>query len=213
MKHRIKLILAIMLPLVISIATTGCGNTAKHAIYLDFAGVNAAVSRSTHGLSLTLSLNAATYQPGAYIFIVLDEQNTLSSENKVRISYTWRLNDMVTSTPCNPANYPFGVAVYQGDYTADTLAKIKPLYIFDPRNMYHCIAGPSIYFTYVFKPLSDLIILRSDDAELNTMKDEIKINGYWTDSVEFKSFEPGVYTVAAADEWGALAVVHFTVMQ
>jgi len=36
-------------------------------------------------------------------------------------------------------------------------------------------------------------------------------NGYWTDSSEFKTFEPGVYTVAAADEWGALAIVHFTV--
>ena len=211
MKHRIKYTIAVILSLVISTATMGCSNTGKHAIYLDFAGVNSAISQSTHGLRLALALNATTYHPGTDIFIVLDEQNTLSSENKVRISYTWRLNDMVTSTPCNPANYPFGVAVYQGDYPADKLVKIKPLYLFDPRNIYHCAAGPSINFTYVFKPLSDIISLRPDEAELSTMKDEIKINGYWTDSAEFKSFEPGVYTVAAADEWGALAVVHFTV--
>jgi hypothetical protein len=211
MKHPTKYIISIMLSLVMSTVIVGCGVTAKPAIYLDFAGVNAAVSRSTHGLRLTLALNAAAYQPGTDIFIVLDEQNTLSSENKVRISYTWHLNGLVTSTPCNPANYPFGVAVYQGNYTTDKLAKIKPLYLFDPGNMYHCMAGPAINFTYIFKPLSDLISLRPDDAELNTMKDEIKINGYWTDSSEFKTFEPGVYTVAAADEWGALAIVHFTV--
>ena len=211
MKHRIKYTIAVILSLVISTTIMGCSNTGKPAIYLDFAGVNSAISQSTHGLHLALALNATIYHPGMDIFIVLDEQNTLSSENKVRISSKWRLNGLVTSTPCNHTKNPFGVAVYQGDYPADKLVKIKPLYLFDPRNMYHCVAGPSINFTYVFKPFSDLITLRPDDAELSTMKDEIKINSYWTDSGEFKTFEPGVYTVAAADEWGALAIVHFTV--
>jgi len=47
------------------------------------------------------------------------------------------------------------------------------------------------------------------------MKDEINIEGYWTNSgiYSFSNFKPGVYTVVAGDEWGALVVLHFTVSQ
>jgi hypothetical protein len=40
--------------------------------------------------------------------------------------------------------------------------------------------------------------------------------GYWASNnvgATFTNFEPGVYTVIAGDEWGALVVVHFTVSQ
>jgi hypothetical protein len=45
------------------------------------------------------------------------------------------------------------------------------------------------------------------------LKDEIGLKGYWTnDSVsQFNNFDPGVYTVIAGDEWGALVILHFTV--
>ncbi len=213
MKHGVGIIIIALALISTFVGLAGCSKSVAHAIYMDYEGVNAAVSKSTHGLSLTLALNAKAYQPGSEISIIVDEQNTLSTENRVRISYDWRLNGLVTSTFCNTNNYPFGVAVYAGDYPSDKLAKLKPVYISDPRIMYHCIAGPTNYFTYIFKPLSNIIWLRADGAELSPMKDEIKIHGYWTQSCEFGNFEPGVYTVAAGDEWGTLAVVHFTVTE
>ena len=39
------------------------------------------------------------------------------------------------------------------------------------------------------------------------------LKGYWTDDSypKFTYFDPGVYTVLGGDEWGNLALVHFTV--
>jgi hypothetical protein len=40
--------------------------------------------------------------------------------------------------------------------------------------------------------------------------------GYWTGAAPNaiqQNFDPGVYTVIAGDEWGALVFVHFTVSQ
>jgi hypothetical protein len=40
--------------------------------------------------------------------------------------------------------------------------------------------------------------------------------GYWASNevgAAFTNFGPGVYTVVAGDEWGALVVLHFTVSQ
>jgi hypothetical protein len=69
--------------------------------------------------------------------------------------------------------------------------------------------------------LSDNIISISNDNtySYNQLKYELVANGYWTkDSTDdynssFSNFNPGVYTVVAGDEWGALVVVHFTVSQ
>ena len=46
------------------------------------------------------------------------------------------------------------------------------------------------------------------------MQYELQLNGYWDgnpmEAVQ-DNFNPGVYTVVAGDEWGALVLVHFTV--
>jgi len=45
------------------------------------------------------------------------------------------------------------------------------------------------------------------------MNAEVQINGYWMagQNLNEDNFAPGVYTVVAGDEWGALVVLHFTV--
>jgi hypothetical protein len=49
------------------------------------------------------------------------------------------------------------------------------------------------------------------------IKSEIALEGYWHDSNMINNrliwFEPGIYTVVAGDEWGALVVLHFKVIQ
>jgi hypothetical protein len=83
--------------------------------------------------------------------------------------------------------------------------------------MHGCILRIGHNFAYDFKPLSDIEILDygTNNQDLNNivLKDEIGLKGYWTnDSVsQFNNFDPGVYTVIAGDEWGALVVLNFTV--
>jgi hypothetical protein len=75
-------------------------------------------------------------------------------------------------------------------------------------------------FSYGFQPLSDTAAIfqmpESDAAFTLEMKTEFEPapTGYWTGNVQnttLTDFEPGVYTVVAGDEWGALVVLHFTV--
>jgi hypothetical protein len=74
--------------------------------------------------------------------------------------------------------------------------------------------------SYVFQPLSDTAAIfqvpESDAAFTLEMKTEFEPapTGYWTSNAPnatLTNFQPGVYTVVAGDEWGALVVVHFTV--
>jgi hypothetical protein len=54
-----------------------------------------------------------------------------------------------------------------------------------------------------------------NNMEMNT-EFEPGPRGYWASNnigAAFTLFEPGVYTVVAGDEWGALVFVHFTVSQ
>jgi len=87
---------------------------------------NGSVAKSEHGLSLSLSLDATTYQPDQEISMVVDEENTLSSTNDVPSSQDYRLNTL-TLSECGMEFYPFGVSIFQGQYTLLTLPKTMPL--------------------------------------------------------------------------------------
>jgi hypothetical protein len=74
--------------------------------------------------------------------------------------------------------------------------------------------------SYVFQPLSDsaAVFQMSESTAVFTagMNAEFEPapTGYWASNnvgATFTNFEPGVYTVVAGDEWGAVVVVHFTV--
>jgi hypothetical protein len=57
---------------------------------------------------------------------------------------------------------------------------------------------------------SHQVILRTEK-----MNAQIHPAGYWTGSPNgaLINFVPGVYTVVAGDEWGAMVFLHFTVSQ
>jgi hypothetical protein len=70
---------------------------------------------------------------------------------------------------------------------------------------------------YVFQPSSDVATIfqssGTNPVSTENMNAEVQTNGYWMASQNLNeyNFTPGVYTVVAGDEWGALVVLHFTV--
>jgi len=181
-----------------------------------FGGVNSASSKSSDGLSLSLSLNATTYQPGQPVTIVIDETNTLPKTNNVPTSNKWPLTALGVG-PCGPINYPFGIAVFKGNYTSLNVLSMTPLKLYNPTAMYSCPAMLSGISTYEFEPLSDsaAIFQNSGTSPVLTenMNSEIHSTGYWVTNPNetLTDFDPGVYTVVGGDEWGDLVVAHFTV--
>jgi hypothetical protein len=73
--------------------------------------------------------------------------------------------------------------------------------------------------TYQFQPSSDTAVVfqlgNPDPVLSEKMTAVIQPAGYWTGSptAALTDFTPGIYTVAAGDEWGAIVILHFTVAQ
>jgi hypothetical protein len=185
-----------------------------------FNNGNSASSKSVSGLSLSLSLDSKTYQSGQQVGIYIDEKNTLSKTNTITTSAKWPVSGLGVG-PCGVLNYPFGIAIFKGSYTAANISSGVPLQIYEP-NIYHCPMILTDISSYVFQPLSDsaAVFQMSESTAVFTagMNAEFEPapTGYWASNevgAAFTNFGPGVYTVVAGDEWGALVVLHFTVSQ
>ncbi len=184
-----------------------------------FNNGNSTTSKSINGLELTLSLDSKTYQSGQQVGIDIDEKNTLSKTNTVTSSAKWPINGLGVG-PCGPLNYPFGIAIFKGSYTAANVSSATPLQIYQP-GIYMCPMILTDISSYVFEPLSDnaAVFQMSESTAVFTIAMDTEFEpapmGYWVSNnvgAAFTNFEPGVYTVVAGDEWGALVLVHFTVL-
>ena len=103
MKLQIKIIAVLLLLLILLTAVAGCitptsqssssntSNITMLPIVTNANGVNSAISKSKHGLSLSLTLLTSTYQPGQEVTIVINEYNTLSTTNNIPASNKWPL--------------------------------------------------------------------------------------------------------------------------
>jgi len=98
---------------------------------------NAVVIQSAHGLSLSLSLDSTTYYTGNRVSIVVNEKNTLSKTNKVATSEKWPVGGLSVG-PCGTYDYPFGEAIFQGNYMAANILSGTPLELYDPILRHSC---------------------------------------------------------------------------
>ena len=222
MKHGEKIIGAAILFLGIVLLLAGCGNSftlPSSRMTTNLSGVNSASSKSINGLSLSLSLDSTTYQPGHEITIILDEVNTLPNMNNIPKSDNWAY-DHLQRDPCDFIS-PFGAAIFRGDYTSLNFSAATPLTIYDPHATRLCPTNAPI-ISYSFQPSSDTANV-IEDSNLNPgnnsrqFKYEVTIKGYWPDNdyhstSQLIGFVPGIYTVVAGDEWGNLVLLHYTVI-
>jgi hypothetical protein len=146
----------------------------------------------------------------------------LLTENDVPVSDNWSYSNLGLG-PCDNGpggfGYPYGIAIFQGNYTPLNLSTATPLSLYDYSVIVPC-PGPMPSTAYDFKPLSDIAIVLSSASSFPNSTFAINIEfteaGYWTGvspGVTKHDFAPGVYTIVAGDEWGSLVVLHFTVSQ
>ncbi len=227
--------LAVWLVIAVTICTIGCSEKALPTPTLTSMptptpvvtpststpppNTSSTTSKSVKGLMLSLSLNSTTFQPGQEVSVVIDEQNTLATENNVSASNSWPLRGLSLG-PCGTLNYPFGVAIFQGNYTSSNVSSAMPLQLYNPEGIYSC---PALFLvnSYSFNPLSDTASVFGGCGSSNPnpcltdfkISSEITVTGYWSNDQEsvLGNFTPGVYTVVGGDEWGSLAVLHFVV--
>jgi len=171
-----------------------------------------------NGLSLRLSINATTIMSGQTVNVTVGDYNTLRTMENFSVLNSWPLKGLAVG-PCGTLNEPFGVAVFRGYYAASSISSAKALQLFAP-GIYTCPAILSGITQYSFYPQSSVAQIwgscSPEPCPFRTNPQSIRVNGFWNTVpiVQYSyhtELTPGVYTVAAGDEWGQLVLLYFVV--
>jgi len=171
------------------------------------------VNSPEKGLELSLALNASSLPTGKGIAATAVEMNTLATPNNVSAAADWPVGNLAVG-PCGPLNYPVGIAVLRGNYAAGNVSSAKALQIYHP-GVAACPMVLAGITSFEFQPSSDNATIfggcQPGGACLSEIVDStVSVNGYWNGGA-FTSFPCGFYTVVAGDEWGGIAMIHFSV--
>ncbi|HVB13094.1 MAG TPA: hypothetical protein VNE86_08155 [Nitrososphaerales archaeon] len=168
-------------------------------------------TQSSNGLELRLSVNATSITSGESVLITASEYNTLTTPNNVSVANLWGVNGLSLGSCSNEFVQPFGVAVFQGRYTTQNLSQATPLRIFP---ITACPMYVRLVTGYLFPPQSDVAaVLPGGSVTSGTpMAANLTVSHIYKGYTESQVLSPGVYTVVAGDEWGALTMLHFTVL-
>ena len=96
MKFRIGNILIVII--FISASAASCGNLTNTST----TAANNSVSPAVNGLSLSLSLDAATYELGQDVSIAVDVKNTWPETNHVPVLNDWSYNQLTETVAMRP---------------------------------------------------------------------------------------------------------------
>ena len=197
-----------------AMTTTSNTTQTSSSTTTDISGLNSASTETENGLSLSISTDRTTYQPGQEVSITFDEKNTPSTTNNVPATDNLP-SEFMSGFPNDPS-FPLGLAVLRGNYTGLNYSTVTPLIIFHPGEVYTGTAIIAAPTSYSFQPFIDVATLNGGDynsSDAIRLHIEISVNGYWPnkESSSSRNLEPGVYTVVAGDEWGTLVILHFTV--
>lgn len=168
-------------------------------------------ANSTNGLQLRLSINASQITSDQRFLIQVSEYNTLGTRNNVTRGNEWKVSQ-VSLGECGVADFPFGVALFQGHDTAMNLSTAKQV---DILPFVACPLALRYVSGYLFEPHSvQAFILPAGNlstAFLTPMSKDITVSGQYSNNQKAQPLPAGNYTVVAADEWGNLVTLYLQV--
>lgn len=158
-------------------------------------------------LALAVSINSTEIKVGQVMGMDISLTNTSPNTLVVNSQHNWPLRQW-SMGPCL-FHLPFGMALFQGDYTVENMTEGQRLPLY-PKGVYMCKTIGII--DYVFEPSSAKATVETYNSTNYpvTMQYHVSFNGFY-DGQKFQPFAPGVYTVVGDDQWGHVLVNHFTV--
>jgi len=186
----------------------------NRATTLAGSSTTSTITGSTSHLALRLVLNTSVVSQGHPVSITTGEWNDLSAQNNVKSATAWPAEGLGAG-PCGPMNYPFGFEILSGYYNGSAgLDSAQKVQLYGP-GPYFCPVILSSISSYSFYPLSDRADVMGSCGQnpcfTEEMNTTVVVAGYWSGG-SFLPLPPGVYTVVAGDEWGALLFEHFEVV-
>ncbi len=161
---------------------------------------------SSDALKLLLSTNSTVIKPNQTLGIDITLNNTSSSVLVKDAQNNWPMQGL-SMGPCQFD--PVGVGVYGGNYAIENITNARPLQLYQ-NGTYNCPAFAGID-RYIFEPSGDKAVLENSNGNsTGEVKYHTSFDGFYTGN-GFVPPDVGVYTILADDEWGHLAIQHFTV--
>ena len=163
---------------------------------------------SSSGLRLDLAISQSELAAGQALVISVDSYNPTNGPLNVTAARAWALQGL-RADACYSSVYPFGVAVFQGTYTAGNASQGKPLQIFP--NV-PCPLFIRLVTGYYFIPDSSNATISPGTGSPISISARLTLSGtYPGQGTAPQPFLAGTYTVVAGDEWGTLVFLHFRV--
>jgi hypothetical protein len=196
---------------------SGNNGSASSSTTSSVAGTTTAANPSL-GIQLVLSVSPGQGQETPSFEVNATVRNTLSRPNNVTGINDY--NGVQVNPLCNTG--PVTFEVLQGYYTIANFTAGTVLSIHGVQNMM-CIVPTSALSYYVFQPNSDVfsgplqqeqVGPQNSTAAMTTRSAttaDSLVDMYLGGLASPEPFPAGTYTVVAADNWGQLAAVHFTV--
>jgi hypothetical protein len=159
---------------------------------------SASTLNSTTGLSLNLNLSTNSND---WVIVTVYEFNTLDQATNVSVADSWPSNTSLFqwvqsyNDCCGMAGYE----LLQGNYGLNNFSQGTALWLQPKPSLLGCCVEVEPPTSYAFKPLSEADVLYGSYP------------GFFAGGSAYTPFAPGVYTVLAGDEWGDVAILHFTV--
>jgi len=175
--------------------------------WLDTAHTKSAISDASQ-LVVGLRLNATTIHPDQHMSFAFWVNNTSSEENNVTAQDRWALPGL-KPWGCSSPSWPLRFGFVNGNYVASNISRATFMPLSNPG--FNCSAIINLVFTSVsFRPLSSW-------ANLSYYYNHLTSGLFALDGTETipgavypSQLTPGKYTIVAGDEWGHVALAHFT---
>lgn len=188
---------------------------ATHAF--DFVnGTSVTTSDETLGLSLQLQVTSDSESYGNFN-VSAEVMNLRNSSNPVPDMNDWAYpaDSLNPNSPCGSPG-PVGLGVFRGYYDYSNYSKASTLYLYDVNSTYMCTTIAISNGTLSFFPSSSELQIFQPNYQPGINENAYisdTISNYWSASYStYRDFEPGVYTLIGADEWGQVVLLHFQVL-
>jgi len=112
-----------------------------------------------------------------------------------------------------PEQIGVGFGIFQGYYDQSNYTNATPLYLYNISETYSCTTVTYGNFTYSFQPhsyVAELVNFSVPHYNESIYTGGL-VAGYWQLGGTYQVFPAGNYTIMAADEWGQVAFLYFTV--
>lgn len=181
----------------------------------------AATSASDPELGLNLTLSAVGFYNGT-LAIHAYVTNFRSVANNLTAAADWPYpaGQMRSySGDCSDAVLPLGITILKGDFDSGNYASAQALELYNSAVPGTSCSTQTLNPTsYGFGPMNNYAAVYAPQFTGNYATDiEILTSGSWTttgsaSAAQFTRFSAGNYTLIAGDEWGQLALLHFSVV-